>query len=508
MNINRKKRYVIFSFVLTLLFFSFVLTLLFTGIFSVNAALLHSGNNFFIKIDGVDRTLQYAINNNLFAGSHTYALSSSIPNPGHSANEIWVSVKDGEMNLLQALSSTNKLCPRSPPKTSYTGPSDKSKAYHYASEIEISTGKSFQQAIDNGEFPPGPSCYPSGSESSCTNAGVIQCDGTCRSYSFKAKGTACSGSGSCGGYWACNGAGNCVCASGTLKCYSSSTNSITLSYSFSNSISSKVSIFRGSTKLISYTGSSGTGTYTSSGLSSGTSYTFYLRDGDTTGSPLLAQVSCSTSSSTGHAAPEPPPPDYSNLPDRVVDGGGGGGGKVICTELYTTGVMSEETYQMDVQYARTHFSKEAIYGYQAWAIPVVKAMRESQQDRDRVIPLVNSFMEEIAYRSGKRETGNEVGKLFLDEAVPLFERIGKYIDEPDWKSLFTEKSLLYYLQSLFQKENKYNEIVKNYFTEEKVREMFYDAERKGGNSQLAVAKALIENLRKAVEEIESLINRK
>jgi len=497
MNRNRKKRYVIFSFVLTLLF---------TGIFSVNAALLHSGNDFLIKVNNNVGTLNHAISGGYFTGTNTYSSVQAL-DPGHSADEIWVSVKDGEMYLLQALSSKNKLCPRSPPKTSYTGPSDKSKAYHYASEIEISTGKSFQQAIDNGEFPPGPSCYPSGSESSCTNAGVIQCDGTCGSYSFKAKGTACSGSGSCGGYWACNGAGNCVCASGTLKCYSSSTNSITLSYSFSNSTSSKVSIFRGNnTKLISYTGSSGTGTYTSSGLSSGTSYTFYLRDGDTTGSPLLAQVSCSTSSSTdgGHA----PEPDYSILPDRVVDGGGGGGGKVICTELYMIGVMSEETYKMDVQYARTHFSKEAIYGYQAWAIPVVKAMRESQQDRDRVIPLVNSFMEEIAYRSGKRETGNEVGKLFLDEAVPLFEKIGKYIDEPDWKSLFTEKSLLYYLQSLFQKENKYNEIVKNYFTEQKVREMFYDAERKGGDSQIAVAKALIENLRKAVEEIESLINKK
>jgi hypothetical protein len=196
-----------------------------------------------------------------------------------------------------------------------------------------------------------------------------------------------------------------------------------------------------------------------------------------------------------------------------------GGGKVICTELYTTGVLDGETYKMDVKYASEHFSKEALRGYQAWAIPVVYAMRKSPEEAKRiVIPLVNSFMEEIAYRSGKRETGNEVGKLFLDEGVPLFERIGKYIDEPDWKSLFNQNwlnvilkrdnfllSYMFNYKSFLQKENKYDEIVKDYFTEEKVREMFYDAERRGGDSQLAIAKALIENLEGAVEDIESLI---
>jgi len=198
---------------------------------------------------------------------------------------------------------------------------------------------------------------------------------------------------------------------------------------------------------------------------------------------------------------------------------GGGGGKVICTELYSTGVLDEETYGMDVKYAAEHFSKEALKGYQAWAIPVVKAMRKSPEEAKRiVIPLVKSFMEEIAYRSGKKETGNEVGKLFLDEAVPLFERIGVYIDEPEWKSLFNQNwlngilrnndflfSYIYNYKSFLQEENKYNKLVKDYFTEERVREMFYDAERRGRTSQLAVAKALVENLEDAVVEIESLI---
>lgn len=40
----------------------------------------------------------------------------------------------------------------------------------------------------------------------------------------------------------------------------------------------------------------GIGSYDVSGLSLGTTYTFYLRDGDTSSSPLLAQVSCTTDS--------------------------------------------------------------------------------------------------------------------------------------------------------------------------------------------------------------------
>lgn len=40
----------------------------------------------------------------------------------------------------------------------------------------------------------------------------------------------------------------------------------------------------------------GSGSSTASGLSSDTTYTFYLRDGDTSTSPLLAQVSCTTDS--------------------------------------------------------------------------------------------------------------------------------------------------------------------------------------------------------------------
>jgi len=114
----------------------------------------HSGDQIKILIDTSEITLQNAIDQNLFLGSHIYNLFDSVPDPGHNASEIWVSVKDGEMSLLDGLSSANKLCPATPIETEYTGPSDKSNAYHYATEIEINATSSLQDAINSGQF-----CY-------------------------------------------------------------------------------------------------------------------------------------------------------------------------------------------------------------------------------------------------------------------------------------------------------------------------------------------------------------
>ena len=101
------------------------LLILVIGIFIVNAAVSktkawHSASNILIKIDGTDRTLQYAINNNLLLGYNTYA-SPSTPNLGHDASEIWVSTASGEKTLLSALSTAYGLSKISA-TTSYSSP--------------------------------------------------------------------------------------------------------------------------------------------------------------------------------------------------------------------------------------------------------------------------------------------------------------------------------------------------------------------------------------------------
>lgn len=77
---------------------------------------------------------------------------------GHKASEIWVLTKNGEMTLLQAINSGEKgLCPRADISTEliYSGPIDKTQAYHYATEVEVTTNEvitSLQNAIDGGYF--------------------------------------------------------------------------------------------------------------------------------------------------------------------------------------------------------------------------------------------------------------------------------------------------------------------------------------------------------------------
>ncbi len=80
---------------------------------------------------------------------------------------------------------------------------------------------------------------------------------------------------------------------GNLSCYSSTEDSIRLSYDFTDG--SDVSLFRGNTRIETWSQSSRSGRITDTGLSPNRSYTYYLRDGRYTSSPLLDRVTCRTS---------------------------------------------------------------------------------------------------------------------------------------------------------------------------------------------------------------------
>jgi hypothetical protein len=81
--------------------------------------------------------------------------------------------------------------------------------------------------------------------------------------------------------------------SGTLSCGSATSSSITLNYSFQNA--TNASLFRGSTFLINLGSGNRSGSYTDTGLPANTTYTYYLRNGTSPSSTLLAQATCSTS---------------------------------------------------------------------------------------------------------------------------------------------------------------------------------------------------------------------
>jgi hypothetical protein len=153
----------------------------------------HNSTNISIGIDGINKTINEITASNFVFPSHIYA-SGVLLNPGHNINQIWVSVKDGEMTLYQALSSSNKLCPAIPLKTTYTSsPSDKSKPFHYANEIQLLSGKNLQEAIDAGDF-----CYiwySNTCSTYCSNKGTQVSDNYCygtKPATLPSAGTGCS----------------------------------------------------------------------------------------------------------------------------------------------------------------------------------------------------------------------------------------------------------------------------------------------------------------------------
>jgi len=131
-------------------------------------------------------TLQSAINNNVFTGGPMPA-SAIISAGGDYASNVNVNTISGVMSLQNAISSSLlSPCP--------TG-----------QHLDAS-----QNCVSNCAGNMGQSCYPSGVNSACTNAGVVQCDGSCVGYSFLYFGTQSS----CPITSSCDGGGHCVGYSG------------------------------------------------------------------------------------------------------------------------------------------------------------------------------------------------------------------------------------------------------------------------------------------------------
>ena len=82
--------------------------------------------------------------------------------------------------------------------------------------------------------------------------------------------------------------------SGTIRCYDATEDSITVSYEVEHG--SNASVFRESNRIVVIGSGTRSGSYTATGLTSGTSYDFYLRNGLFTYSDKLSKVTCKTES--------------------------------------------------------------------------------------------------------------------------------------------------------------------------------------------------------------------
>jgi hypothetical protein len=126
-------------------------------------------------------------------------------------------------------------------------------------------------------------------------------------------------------------------------------------------------------------------------------------------------------------------------------GGTGGGGKIICTKLYQIGFLSEDIYKADQEFgARLVETHPDIYnGYRAWAEIVVDWMEARGPNmmlwiRDKELrmhkqvkwstewakQIAEPWAEEMAYRMGTRDKGNNIGKALMAVGVPISKVVG------------------------------------------------------------------------------------
>jgi len=128
----------------------------------ISAGIMHSSIDIRIKINNVDDSINRGIAQGNFSRSslfqseilmveENYSSSRDIRIGEHDASQIWISVQDGEMTLLNALSSTYKLCPNPSSPTTYSSQNMPS-VYHTGMEIRLNSGITLQEAINRGDY--------------------------------------------------------------------------------------------------------------------------------------------------------------------------------------------------------------------------------------------------------------------------------------------------------------------------------------------------------------------
>ncbi len=197
----------------------------------------HNSSQVFISVgSGKYVTLQNAIDSGYSIGANASPIATTllpVSTPYHLASQILVNIGGYTMTLQEAIiygvlggGATASYTTILPP------------GGEYASNINVNTISGvtdFQSAVANSLLSPCPlgqhlnsqnncvatcvsnygtgntPCYPSGASSTCTNAGTVQCDGSCSGFSYLRFGTQSS----CSTDTACDGIGHCQGYSGT-----------------------------------------------------------------------------------------------------------------------------------------------------------------------------------------------------------------------------------------------------------------------------------------------------
>lgn len=111
----------------------------------------------------------------------------------------------------------------------------------------------------------------------------------------------------------------------------------------------------------------------------------------------------------------------------------GGLFKVICTELWRQGKLSDEIYEADMDYGYfIRKTKPEVYiGYRKWATPVANLMAKSKIVTAIVAPLAKAWAQNMAYRIGYSKKNNLFGAVLSLIGEPLCGMIGKFVRRRD-----------------------------------------------------------------------------
>ena len=98
--------------------------------------------------------------------------------------------------------------------------------------------------------------------------------------------------------------------------------------------------------------------------------------------------------------------------------------KVICTELYNQGLLSEEVYKADQLYGRTISSPAAMKVYSLWGVPTAQLMAKSPLVTAIVRPLATAWAEHMAHEMGVTQDDTLLGRMLRMTFSPLHEALG------------------------------------------------------------------------------------
>ncbi len=94
--------------------------------------------------------------------------------------------------------------------------------------------------------------------------------------------------------------------------------------------------------------------------------------------------------------------------------------KVLCTELHRQGIMSDELYQADVEFAKT-VDEATNRGYRLWATPIAKKMKTSKILTSILTPGIMSWAKHMA---GQKTL---FGTIAMAVGVPICRLIGEVL---------------------------------------------------------------------------------